>query len=511
MPDVAALQDMPPEEVQLYADGLHRYRRTMRECDAVTVSTESLAELAKALHDRVLVTPNVASVAMIESATSVGREVRSGDNPESGTVTIGYLSGTNTHRTDFLEAAEGLLAVIENRPNVRLLVVGPLALDSRFDRFGARIEQLPLQPWSLLPTIQSRVDINLAPLESRNTYTESKSCVKWIEAGLVGVPTIASPRADFTRVIVDGENGVLADDPTAWQTALRTLVDDPKLRREIAERARSDILHAHTSRTRAFDYREALRELLGEEDDRKLAINWVLQAPIAANSGGYRNIFRIAEKLGAKGHVQHLCINPVAHLADMSDEQVRTFVDEMFGIPENADVVIGHSPLPPADVSIATFWSTAPIVAKHDESLFKAYFIQDFEPEFYEESDPSYEEAARTYELPLRHICLGTHLGNRLAEHAGIPPEVVDFALDPEFRLTRPPESRGEPVRVLFFARPSLRRRGYELGLEALSQVKEAHPEVDIAFFGSSSEELGPFRSSFETSVCSTPQGSRMQ
>jgi glycosyltransferase involved in cell wall biosynthesis len=216
-----------------------------------------------------------------------------------------------------------------------------------------------------------------------------------------------------------------------------------------------------------------------------------MHAPIARNSGGYRNIFRIADELGARGHVQRLLVNPVAHLSGLPEEKVREFVDETFGRPANAEIVLGHSDIKAADVSIATFWTTALTAADHTRSLFKAYFIQDFEPEFYEQGDPLYTEAAKTYELPLRHICLGKHLADRMTELTGLPAEIVDFGLDPHFRLTIPPEERGQPVRVLFFARPSLRRRGYELGIEALRLVKEAQPEVDIVFFGASSDELG--------------------
>jgi glycosyltransferase involved in cell wall biosynthesis len=312
-----------------------------------------------------------------------------------------------------------------------------------------------------------------------------------MEGALVCVPTVASPRPDFTRVVVDGENGLLAEGRDEWERALTALVDDPERRHRIGRRAREDVLRSHTSKALAPSYRHAVRGLLPDQG-APLTINWVLHAPIPRSSGGYRNIFRIAAELGAKGHVQRLCVNPVAHLSGLSDSRIREFVETEFGIPPQAEVVVGHASLPAADVSIATFWNTAPIVADHDESLFKAYYVQDFEPEFYEEDDPLFGEATRTYELPLRHICLGTHLGDRLTELTGVPAEVVDFALDPEFRLTAQPEERGDPVHVLFFARPSLRRRGYDLGLEALRLVKEARPEVDIAFFGTPSDELGP-------------------
>lgn len=491
MPHVAALEDLSSYEVELYEEGLHRYRRTLENCAVVSVSTEALAAHARRIHDRVVVTPNVASVAMIEAADEARRSERSKSPAKAELdVTIGYLSGTNTHKKDFLEAADGLLAILGNRPRARLLVVGPIALDRRFDEFESRIERLPLQKWEHLPAVQASVDVNVAPLERDNPFTDSKSSVKWIEAALAGVPTIASPRPDFLRVIEPGWNGLVAEGREEWERALAELVDAPADRARIGNRAREDAVHHHTSRAVAARYVETIRTLVANPE-APLTINWMMQSPIARNSGGYRNIFRIGHELGRRAHVQRFCIDPVAHLSGLSNDQIRDFVDESFGFPTNAEVIVGHADTHAADVSIATFWPTAFTVAAHTQSLFKAYLIQDFEPEFYERRDLQYAEAARTYELPLRHICLGKHLGNRLTDLTGLPADVIDFALDPQFTLTTPLGKRGDPVRVLFFARPSLPRRGYELGVEALRLVKEAHPEAEILFFGSSDRELG--------------------
>jgi glycosyltransferase involved in cell wall biosynthesis len=43
----------------------------------------------------------------------------------------------------------------------------------------------------------------------------------------------------------------------------------------------------------------------------------------------------------------------------------------------------------------------------------------------------------------------------------------------------------------LFFARPSLRRRGYDVGVDALRLLKTERPDVDVVFFGSPTDELG--------------------
>jgi glycosyltransferase involved in cell wall biosynthesis len=486
MPYVAALEDFPPDKVALYERGLHRFRRTLRACDAVVVSTEPLRRFASELHDRVVVLPNVAARSMAEAA-----ELAVGTAGRRHTVTIGYLSGTNTHNKDLLEAADALLQALERFPDVRLLVVGPLELDPRFEAFRERIDRLPLQAWEDLPRVQALVDVNLAPLERDNPYTEGKSCIKWIEAGLAGVPTVATANPDFVRVVEDGDNGFLARSPDEWRAALELLVDDADLRRRTGLNAKRDVLAGHTTVARCGDFYAGIAAALPEREPAPLTINWVMRAPIAQNSGGYRNIFRIARILGERGHVQRLGVEAIAHLARKPEAEIAAFVDDAFGIPANAEVVLGHDRMKPADISIATHWPTANNVAAHRQSLFKGYFIQDFEPEFYEETDPRFAQAEATYRLPLRHICLGQHLANRLAGFTGVPSDVVDFALDPHFRTTRPPDERGERIRVLFFARPSLRRRGYAIGVEALRLLKAERPDVEIVFFGSPASELG--------------------
>lgn len=489
MPHVAALRDMPPRQVALYEEGLHRYLRTLTEVGTALVSTSALSEHARAHAQDVVVSPNVAGRAMVESAEAALAH-RAARPPGIG-ITIGYFSGTNTHDVDFLEAADALLWILETRDQVKLRIVGPLRLDDRFERFASRIERLPLQAPELLPRIQAEVDIGLAPLEPRNPFTDSKSCVKWIEAGLVGVPIVASPRPDFQRVIEHGRTGLLADTTQEWENALALLVDDPELRARIGRSARDEVLRSHTTLAAAPRFYEQLRGLSPSVDRRPLTINWFMQSPIAQNSGGYRNIFRIAHELDSRGHRQRFCIDPVAHLSRRAHPEIHEFLDEAFGIPANAELVVGHEGAGAADVSIATFWPTAFSVSEHQQSLFRAYFIQDFEPEFYESSRPEYDRAAQTYGLPLRHICLGKHLATRLTELTGLPSSTVDFALDPEFRVTTPPDARGGPPRVLFFARPGLRRRGYELGVEALRLVKAANPEIQVVLFGSRTRELG--------------------
>ncbi|MBN8279981.1 MAG: methyltransferase type 11, partial [Gammaproteobacteria bacterium] len=216
-----------------------------------------------------------------------------------------------------------------------------------------------------------------------------------------------------------------------------------------------------------------------------------MRAPIAGTGGGYWTIFRLANALGRSGHKVRVYVEAIAHLDGLSRDAILAFVAENFG-PLHVEVEVGHDHILPADVSIATNWPTAYTVAHLPGSLFKFYFVQDFEPEFYAEDDPLYRKAAATYDLPLQIVTIGRSLARRMESYADRPTTSIDFAVDAEiFHVTTPPDARPGPTRILFFARPSLPRRAYGLGLAALRQLKRQRPDVRIAFFGASDAELG--------------------
>lgn len=248
------LESLESPDRQRAVASIAAQRQTLDACDATTVSTTPLADEARALGARVEVVYNAVGSAMVERAApamatrGVSNEI----------VRLGYLSGTPTHDRDFLEAADSVLWALDRFEQVRLLVAGFLRLDERFERFACRVEHVGHMPFDRLPYVQASVDVNLAPLERGNAFTESKSCLKFLEAGLVAVPTVASPRADFARVIDDGVNGMLGDSDDEWRAALERMVEDPALRGRLGEQARADVLARHTTHATASEAADTL-------------------------------------------------------------------------------------------------------------------------------------------------------------------------------------------------------------------------------------------------------------
>ncbi len=239
----AWLETASPERLEHERDTAASLRRTLSECDGVVVSTDPLAVHARVVNPNVAVAYNTVSEAMVAAGGRARRRARR----RGDAVVVAYLSGTATHDRDFQEAAPAVVSVLERFPHVELWAVGLLTLDARFERFGERVRPLPYRPWRRLPALLARVDVNLAPLEAGNPFTEAKSCLKYLEAGVACVPTIASPTADFRRAIEPGANGFLAAGEHEWREVLQELVASAARRTEVGTAAREDVLARHTT------------------------------------------------------------------------------------------------------------------------------------------------------------------------------------------------------------------------------------------------------------------------
>jgi len=80
------------------------------------------------------------------------------------------------------------------------------------------------------------------PLQAGNPFVEAKSELKYFEAALAGVCSVASPTGPYRRAIAHGETGFLASSSAEWETTLLRLVDDPRLRAGVAQAALLDVL-----------------------------------------------------------------------------------------------------------------------------------------------------------------------------------------------------------------------------------------------------------------------------
>jgi glycosyltransferase involved in cell wall biosynthesis len=280
-----------PVRAALYQKMLRTNRRMIEACDGLIVSTEYLAEQARPLGKPVWVHRNAASLEMqVLSEAATSRRQCTADQ-----VVIGYGSGTPTHNRDFEQIKPALQETLARCPQAVLRLVGPLDPGSGWEGLESRIQRLPLVPWRSLPEVLAGFDINLAPLVLDNPFSQSKSEIKYMEAALVSVPTIASPTQAFRHAIRSGDNGFLATDATEWTGMLLDLVHDAGLRRETGQRARASLAAGYTAQVRASELASLLEALYAQFQHPAPWEKASLTAGIPANSANLMQPVQLAQ------------------------------------------------------------------------------------------------------------------------------------------------------------------------------------------------------------------------
>jgi glycosyltransferase involved in cell wall biosynthesis len=218
-----------------YRDEAKFYQHLIRLADVVTTTTPYLSEKTALLNCNSYVIPNSLSASQIEIAerhnlTYLDEYIR-----------IGYFSGSPTHNSDFLVAAEALYFTMRRHPKVKLVLVGFIEVPSYFLALGdGRIERHPPLDASGYFRVIGKCDINIAPLENSN-FNQGKSELKVFEAAAWKIPTIASATDTLTRCITDGHDGIIAHDRHSWELSLEKLIVDSTYRRAIGSNAKNSI------------------------------------------------------------------------------------------------------------------------------------------------------------------------------------------------------------------------------------------------------------------------------
>ena len=234
---------------------IRRTHALMRLADAFVFSTPYLARIAaQSFRQPAYVNPNALSSVMVCAAEAAYAERER--YPLDERVVIGYFCGqSRIHDEDLASIAPALCTMLDQHPNVRLRIYGEVRLMGKLacQHYTARIEPRPAVEWHQLPRQIAQVDINIAPLVD-NPQRRAKSPVKYLEAALVGVPTVASRLDPYQNDIAHGTTGLLAATNEEWVDCLTRLKEAPELRRRMGEAARDHVLAQHTTAVRAPNF-----------------------------------------------------------------------------------------------------------------------------------------------------------------------------------------------------------------------------------------------------------------
>ncbi len=225
--------------------------------------------------------------------------------------------------------------------------------------------------------------------------------------------------------------------------------------------------------------------------DGPMSIGWVMGPP-SAGSGGHTTLFRLVRGLEQRGHrnVIHIydqyCPGDVATSRHVIEDHFEPMAARVTDAGELARLA-----RPSYDVLVATSWPTAYVVRNAPIEAARAYAVQDFEP-WFSPAGSAAVLAEATYGFGFHGICAGRWLSEKLEHDHAMACDHFDLGVDTDVyrNLERSPRRA-----VVFYARPGTPRRGFGLGILALSRLASRRADIDIHLFGSDLRGLRlPFR-----------------
>ena len=180
-----------------------------------------------------------------------------------GVFTIGYVSRLVEEKGPdlLLHAVAGLTG------EWRLEIVGsgPMRgeLDALVDRLGLR-DRVTLRPWlpsAQLPDVYRSFDALVLPSRSKPSWKEQFGRVL-IEAMACGVPVVGSTCGEIPNVVGDAGLIFPEGDVAALQTQLVRLMQDARLRQDLAEQGRQRVLCYYTQKQVAAATADVYRSVL---------------------------------------------------------------------------------------------------------------------------------------------------------------------------------------------------------------------------------------------------------
>lgn len=209
-----------------------------------------------------------------------------------------------------------------------------------------------------------------------------------------------------------------------------------------------------------------------------LTINWMVPS-VAKGSGGLTNIFRVVHHLEQWGHKNRIYVLGAWAAGGNS---VQNFVRRSY-FPIQAPIEVFTGRVADSDALVATNWMCAYAIRALANTAQKFYLVQDVEHYFHAPGSLA-EFAKETYRWGFQGITLGNWIAEVLESEFGMPCSPFGFSYDKAIYSCDPGPRSGPKKRVLFYARPNTERRGFELGVLALSLAAKANPDIEVALVG---------------------------
>lgn len=221
------------EEYQELVRGVQLYYQALSHCDFAIASTPTL----KTFMTGIVGVNNAFCHRNCLDQPILNFVKRSPPKCHRDYLSIFYGSGTRTHDADLSLVAPAIANLLNQHSQLRLTLIGHLTLPSLLEPYSLRIDRVPFLDsaeayWQFL----SQADINIAPLTD-GEFNNCKSEIKWLEAAILGIPSVVSATQTYNELLEDGKEVFLASSSEEWEEKLNQLILDESLRRTMAEKA----------------------------------------------------------------------------------------------------------------------------------------------------------------------------------------------------------------------------------------------------------------------------------
>lgn len=174
-----------------------------------------------------------------------------------------FWQGSATHASDWLECIEAVDEVMRANEKVRLVILGflPPAVQARLGQphWRGRVEYVGFNSPETYFEIAKHVkaEVGIAPLE-QSYFNEAKSCIKWLEYSLMGMPTVASDWGPYREAITEVTEGFLCSTKEDWVEAITTCLFKRDERLKVVKAARKRARESYNIKGKAKTWRDIL-------------------------------------------------------------------------------------------------------------------------------------------------------------------------------------------------------------------------------------------------------------
>ena len=259
--------DSEDGRVKLWSDGkdlfdiernrnkLEISKEILRFVDAVTVTTEELANVYREYNENTFVLPNSVDF----SAWNAVRIVK------DGFVRVTWHGGCS-HYDDLLEIQPVMESVAKQNKAVRLEICGH---EFKGIFKNIRSDQYSYHGWvptEVHPYKQAllNADIAIIPLKD-DLFNRCKSPIKWVEYAALQIPCVARDIPPYSEVIEHGETGFLYKNNSECEMLLKELIGDPAMRARVGKKAYHYVAENYNAKSNSELWAKAITEIMGDK------------------------------------------------------------------------------------------------------------------------------------------------------------------------------------------------------------------------------------------------------